>query len=180
VQCLRSWRWAGRDAIVVGGASNEFNGAAVAVIDRANPSGTAPAVAAKFTCQGCPTGSPLAYVVLPGTAIERLQDSTASVAQMVSGDGGELTIIVSHLLVLSRLGRGSEALVGETNYVFTPGLSPVSAEHQPNFRVLHNEAHRRGVLDHPFQPSDAAALFPVLRWNGRSFEELRPMEGGPR
>lgn len=164
----------GRTAMLIAGSDNEFNGVGVAVVDRANPTGSAPAVRAKFTCQGCPTAAPLEFVVFPGTEIERLQDSNLGMDRIEQGDQGELTFVVLHVLSFESLAKGLGFAVGRTHMIFDRDLQPLSAQHQPDFRTLHNEAFRRGVLDHPFGPADDAVLWPVLRWNGAAFEELRP------
>jgi hypothetical protein len=170
----------GRPAMLVGGSSNEFNGGALAILDRQNPTATAPSRLPKFTCEGCPAARPLAYLVLPGTEIERLQDNTSGVQALTRGDSGALTVVTTHTLSLERLGRGTGRFVGYTHYVLDRDLNPVSAQHQPDYRVMHDEAYRRGLLDHPFSAADDDRLFPLLRWNGRSFEAVRPAPASSR
>jgi len=63
---------------------------------------------------------------------------------------------------------------GTTLYRLDSHLRPLSADHQPNFLLLHNELFRLGRLDHTFGPRDEDALWPLYRWNGRAFDELRP------
>jgi hypothetical protein len=172
VTVLQPARQAGRDAVLDGASSNEFNGAAVAVLDRAHPTGAAPAIAAKFRCTGCPAGRPLAYVVVPGTEVERLQDSTMGVRSISRGGDDVLTVVLSHYLSFERLGRGAGWLRGQTNLLLRPDLSPISAENQPDFRVLHREAERRGVFDHPYGAADDARSLAVARWDGTQFKPV--------
>jgi hypothetical protein len=173
VEVLRPFRFRGRDVMLFGASSNEFNGGALGVLDQTLPTGTAPAQAHKFTCEGCPTGRPVEYLVFPATELERLQKSTAGVENITVSEGGDVTLTTLHTVDWQRLGRGGVGK-GDTLFVLNPSLVPIAAECQPAFRVLHDELHARGLLDHAFGPADDAALWPVLRWNGTGFDRLGP------
>jgi hypothetical protein len=41
------------------------------------------------------------------------------------------------------------------------------------FQAQHALLERRGVLDHTFGPTDDRDMFPVRRWDGRRFVELK-------
>jgi hypothetical protein len=166
--------FAGRPVMVLGVSNNEWHGAAVAVVDRASPTGTGPASLPKYTCEGCPPQGPAAYLVMPGSKIEELQDNNTGVVAIHRGEQGVLTIVVHHSLVFERLGLGSGLINGHTDYILSPELVPISAQHQPDFRVLHHEAFKRGVLDHDFDQACDARLYPLQRWNGTAFEPVRP------
>ena len=163
----------GKAVMLLGASSNEYHGAALAVVDRSNPTGTGPALRPKFTCSGCPPQPPLDYLVFPGTDVERLQENNAGVLRVRVAPGGEVTVVVNHALHLAHFGRGRAVIVGHTHYILGTDLGPLSAQHQPDYRALHNEAHRLGILDHPFSTADDHALWPMLRWDGTRFEELR-------
>lgn len=165
---------AGRDVMVLTGASNEFFGAAVAIVDRRNPTGTGPALRDKYRCQGCPASGPLEYLVFPGTELERLQELSSGPVWVDRGTRGEFKFVVSHHFAFNLFARGSDLGWGDTHYLFGPDLRPLTAQHQPGYRVLHDEAHRRGILDHAYGPADEANVWPVLRWDGHAFEEVRP------
>jgi hypothetical protein len=174
ITCMLPATVGGRKVMLLGASNNESRGAALAVVDRANPTGTGPAVLPKFTCRGCPSQSPIAYLVMPGTRIEELQDNNTGVAAIHRGEQGVLTLVVHHSLAFERFGRGTGRIDGHTDYILSPELVPISAQHQPDFRVLHHEAFTRGVLDHEFGPGCDAMLFPLRRWTGSAFEPVRP------
>jgi hypothetical protein len=174
ITCVKPATFGGRPVMLLGASNNEFRGAALAVVDRASPTGTAPAVLPKFTCRGCPAGKPTAYLVLPGGRVEEVQDNNTGVADIVHNDQGVLTVVVRHSLGFSRVGRGQGDMLGHTSYILSPELHPVSAQHQPDYRVLHNEAFRRGLFDHAFGEADDAALFPLRRWNETGFDLVWP------
>jgi len=111
---------------------------------------------------------------MPGSKIEELQDNNTGVVAIHRGEQGVLTIVVHHSLVFERLGLGSGLINGHTDYILSPELVPISAQHQPDFRVLHHEAFKRGVLDHDFDQACDARLYPLQRWNGTAFEPVRP------
>jgi hypothetical protein len=61
-----------------------------------------------------------------------------------------------------------------SDYRFDANRRPYHAERQPAFKVVHDELFRKGILSHPFGPAEQADMWPVFRWNGRDFEEIRP------
>jgi hypothetical protein len=166
---IRPWIYRGRRVVLVAGGNNDFNGASLAVVDEDKPTGTAPAHRAHYVCAGCPTATPLAFIVFPPSDIERLQDSVAGVSQVWASDDGNLTIELNHQAAFP----GMERLEGGTHYHLDANLQPLSAEHQPQFHMLHDELFRGHRLDHPFGSADIARLSPIYRWNGRAFDEVR-------
>lgn len=180
VVSLTPGAYAGRQVMFVGGANNEHNGASVAIVDRANPTGAAPALLPKFQCSGCPAGAPIEFLVFPATEIEQRQDNNAGISILRQGDNGELWVGVVHTMWFGQFAIDSRVMTGTTYYTFNADLRPLSGEHQPDFRVLRDEAHRLGVFDHPFGAAEASNVWPVLRWNGTGFDELRLPAAGER
>lgn len=171
LEVLQPGEFRGRKVVFAGGNSNEFSGAALAVIDRQSPTGRSPAITPKFLCAACPGSPPLDYLVFPGTELEREQQNTSAVTTIRQGEQGQFTLSVTHALYPGLRGRNTGPILGYTTYVFTPQLLPLVAHHEPSYRVLHDEAYKLGILDHPFREAEDQALR-VLRWNGSAFEEM--------
>jgi hypothetical protein len=165
----------GRRVMVLAGANNEFNGASVAVVDEANPTGTAPAIKDHYVCRGCPAGRPIEFIAFPGSDVERANDGENGVPRVLRGEGGEFTVILTHVYTYTPQGRQAVIFEGATQYRFDAALRPLSGEHQPAFHQLHDAMHRAGLLDHPYGPVDDAALWPIFRWEGNQFVPVRPV-----
>lgn len=164
----------GRPVMLAVASHNESHGGALAVLDNVNPTGTSPATLPKFACRGCPARGPLEYLVFPGGELERLQDNTAGLRGVRLREDGGYSVDAFHVLIPMRFGRTGPDISGYTSYELDPRLRPVRAESRPDWRLLRNEAHRLGIMPHPYGPADEAALWPLLRWNGTGYDELRP------
>jgi hypothetical protein len=168
---IQPWTFQGRRVVLLAGANNDFNSASLAVLDPDRPTGTAPARRDHYQCRDCPPGDPLAFVVFPSTDIDRLQDAEQAIESVVEDDAGNLTVQLWRGSAFPELAGYDRAV---TLYRLDGHLRPLSADHQPSFVIMHNELFRLGRLNHPYGPQDEAALWPVYRWNGQAFDELRP------
>jgi len=158
-----------RTRILVGAANNDFRSSSLAVLDPDHPDATAPARQDEYSCKTCPDRRPLAYWVFPTTDIEQLQQSESAPRIQVS-QGKGIMILLEHLAT----GILGPNWVGSTTYAFNAGLEPVHAVREPAFKIVYDELYRAKKLDHPFGAGEQATVWPVYRWNGRDFEEIRP------
>jgi hypothetical protein len=63
ITSLQSATWNGRRVVLVGARNNEYQGASLALLDEARPTGSSPAASPRFQCRTCPEGTPLAFAV---------------------------------------------------------------------------------------------------------------------
>ncbi len=164
VSSLSEATWQGREVLLVGAANNEHKGSALAILDRADANGNAPASTAKYRCETCPGADPPGFVVLPPSPVGRVHGETASVAQAWANDDGEL--------VVAMLDQGRAA--GETGMVFftlDELLRPRRVEVAASYSRLHDALFRDGLLDRPYSPAEERLLVPLLRWDGTRFVE---------
>ncbi len=75
--------------LLAAGISNDFGGAALAVLDPASPGGTSPGDGLLPACANCPSGRPVAYFVAPWSALGRASDTPNAVVQVDDGGGIE-------------------------------------------------------------------------------------------
>jgi hypothetical protein len=158
---LHEGTFQGRRAILVGATNNEKFAASLAVLDYANPSGSAPAAKPKYRCANCPAGVPLAFFVFPATELSRITNFRPVVHDLRTDGAGNFILNVdqaSHDPALG--GQGASAF-----YVLSPTGSIVEAETADSHRQLHSRLETRNRLNHPFRRACEKQLFPVLRWD---------------
>jgi hypothetical protein len=161
--------WGNTAAVLVGAANNETHGASLAVFERDHVSGSAPAVDPDYRCVDCPKGDgPVAYLLFPRRCVGRVQEGNATVTETWTDAGGRLHVSVTEWSPLP------SRPAGNVFYWLGPDLVPERAEVSAEFRMIHQQMERAGLLDHSFGPADEAPLFPVRRWNGSAFVDLPP------
>ncbi len=159
-----------RKYVLVGAPHNETGGGSLAVLDRIRFGGLSPAVKPRYRCLNCPGPLPEHFFVFPATDI--LKTTSGGHAMVTSADqdaNGRLTVSVLHgELFLSGAHRQ-----GVTQYSLDQSMKVYSAEFFSQYPVVHNEWHKRGLLDRPFDAKlDAGQLWPVLRWDGSGYREI--------
>ncbi|HBY59532.1 MAG TPA: hypothetical protein DEH78_06895 [Solibacterales bacterium] len=161
----------GRRLLFAGGANNEHHAAGLAVLDYNHIAGSAPATNPHYRCANCPAGGPLAYFVFPQTDVARAVNAWPHVWR-VNLDAPDRLSVWS-LQTREPLAQGGPpGLPGALIYGFDSQLKLRSAEHVEGYRAVHGILTAAGRLDHAFGPRDERELYPVLRWNGRAFEQV--------
>jgi hypothetical protein len=61
-----------------------------------------------------------------------------------------------------------------TDYWFGSDLAPERADYVDQYRVVHDELFKRGLVDHDFAGHDQTRLFPILEWKDGKFVEVWP------
>ncbi len=158
--------WQGRQVVLVGACNNEVKGSSLAILDAADATGTAPAVATTYRCTTCPQRDPLAFVVFPGSPLRQALREPGSVEQAwVTAEGGVVALVKEHA-------HGAPLSHGHYHVTLDADLRPVSVEVTNQFIDLLNWFHRAGRLDHPYSPAVDRQLLPVLHWRDGRFVEL--------
>ena len=176
--CDRAAR--GRSVVFVGACSNEFKGGSLAVLDAERPSGAAPAATDHYRCNGCPTGSPLAFLVFP-----RL-DVTAALRYTYSAVINTYVDTLGQILVDVRHHAGEHVAPelqwsATSQYTLDSQFRVMNAELGEKVDPVHRALEREGLLDHPFNPEyDSRFLWPVLRWDGATFVKITGPESRER
>jgi hypothetical protein len=170
---------AGRSLVFVGACSNEFKGGSLAVLDATRFSGAAPAAENHHRCSGCPTGSPLAFLVFPRLDITAALGTYSSVFSTYVDRLGQIMLDVRHY--------GGEHLPPELQwsatslYTLDSQFRVLNAELGDKVEPVHRALEREGLLDHPFSPEyDSRFLWPVLRWDGSAFVKITGPETDER
>jgi hypothetical protein len=170
---LEPFLLAGRQVVLAGGANNDTLGATLAVLDAERPDGRAPAVNPKYSCVDCPTSWPVEFFVLPATDIQHALNVTSCVEEIRIGPDGTVTVAVANDISAAVPGGLTR---GEARYVFDARLRPLRAEIESSFRIVHDDLHRRGLLDHPAGSRDERGLWPILRWDSATFQKVVAFE----
>jgi hypothetical protein len=150
----------GRRAMLVGATNNENFAASLAVLDYANPSGSAPAANPKYRCTDCPAGGPLAFFVFPATELSRITNFRPVLHDLRSDGSGNFILNVVQAPYDAEAGGGASAF-----YVLSSGGSITEAETGDSHRLLHFRLETRDRLSHSFGLACEKQLFPVLRWD---------------
>jgi hypothetical protein len=159
----------GRSVMLAGAINNEFRAATLVALDQNDPTGTAPALKPYYSClNGCPKGDAVEYLMFSRSDVEDGTHPRAVVADIRVGDTGDLT------LVTRRFGSSDPEPFGDIHYILDARFQPLHAQIESSFITLHDGLFTRGLLDHRCGPNDEAALWPMLRWSGRSFLPVLP------
>jgi hypothetical protein len=157
-----------RRVMLVGGTSNETQGAALTVLDHDRPAGSVPADDPEYRCSTCPPGAPLAYLVFPKTEVCARVGQKACVWEVIP-EADRIRVGVVQGAVMPGDARPIPAMV---YYTFDASLHLVRAEMDDAYKQGHVRLEREHLLDHPWDPREAAALFPVLSWGGHRFVKI--------
>jgi hypothetical protein len=173
IDWLSEGRWQGRPVLLVGAVNNEHRGAALAVLGRTAPSGTAPAMNPAYRCTTCGPGSPLAFLVFPPTPIGAVRGEGTSVIEAWVAEDQHLVANVRD--TITNLNASGDVAVGDLIFTLDDNLRPERVEVTRQYRQLHDALFRAGRLPRPYRDSDEADLLRVLRWDGLGFAERRPL-----
>lgn len=151
----------GRQWLVVGGATNAFKGAFIALLDPAKGFAKAPDGGPPRYRMATPAkNEPEVYFVIPAQDLTAASLSDVNhVFQIETGSGG--------IVAQAQVGRAEGCVL----YLeFEPPLEPRLVRMTAGCELIHKQLEKRGVLDHPFEKcADFQQPLELRRW--------RPGEG---
>jgi hypothetical protein len=151
---------AGHRRLFLGACNNEYKASSLAVLDAANPNGSAPAESEKYRCTSCPPGDPEVFLVFPKAARFGRSEQTGVVDRITPiGDGG-VTIGVRHASV-DEIGRAVAI------HTFDAGLNPRSVDTADDYLKVYQALVSQGRAPAGAPPTvdPDVEFFPILRWN---------------
>ncbi|HXK08653.1 MAG TPA: hypothetical protein VMT70_03305 [Vicinamibacteria bacterium] len=174
VEAVAEGVWRGRPVVLAGGVNNELKGASLAIFDRDAFGGTAPASKLDYACTSCAGGPPREFLVFPTLCIFARKGGIAGLFDAwVEGDERLMVQVTQAVESVDGVAPPGRAVV---HYTLDSRLRPVHAEISAEFQTVHALLERQGLLDHHLGTRDDAAMFPVLRWDGRRFVALPRVE----
>ncbi len=180
VQVLEEAVINGERLVLLGGVSNEFRGASLAVLEEADPTATAPASSDHYTCYACPPIVPRAFLVFPRLDVARVVADYSRVPQVRVDEEGHVMLLVAHGTAPA-VPNDESAQQALSLYTLDGQFRVVSGEVHPKYAAVHAIFERKGLLDHRFGlERDGRDLWPVLRWDGGRFVEIAGPEPDAR
>lgn len=133
--------WLSPDRLLISGFSNDHDGGMVGIVDPDALDGQSPASGnPRYQCSTCANGSPLRYVVLPRSEVNRASGSKLNGAVVQMQDGR----ILVHTIEVPRIAEAAEAL-----YEFSPSLELIRASYGDRYWEMHRALEAEGKIDHP-------------------------------
>jgi hypothetical protein len=163
-------RMNGRRLILVGSAANETGGAALAVFER-TARGSSPAADAAYRCAGCPSGTPLHYVLFPRSRLQAELGHNAQVVEIAPESGERIRVRVVHAGAPDNGGS-----IGSAYYTFDSAFRLAKAELSPDVTPIQRKYEAEKLVSPATRPRGDADLYPVLRWQGKGFDRVRAPE----
>jgi hypothetical protein len=170
IGAMAAVRLNGRRLVLVGSAANETGGGALAVFD-GDAQGSSPSADPAYRCSGCPEGTPLHYLVFPRS---RLQAELGHNAQTIeiSAESGELI----RIRVALAGDPGSGASIGSAYYTFDTAFRLSRADLNPDVMPIQRKSEAEKLVTAATRFRGDADLYPILRWNGRSYDRINAPE----
>lgn len=133
--------WIPGNRLAVAGFSNVLDGGMVALLDPDALDGQSPAPAgSSFACTSCGPASPLRYVVLPRSEVNRASASPFNRA-LLTARADSLLVRTIEMTV----GGGGPA---DALYEFTPSLELTRASYSDRYWELHRQLEAQGKITH--------------------------------
>jgi hypothetical protein len=140
---IERMQWISRNRLLVAGFSNALDGGMLALLDPDALDGQSPAPSnSTFFCASCGPASPLRYVVLPRSEVNRVSASPFNrVVLAVKGDS---------LLARTMETPGSETGGGPADalYELTPSLEVTRARFSDRYWEMHHQLESQGKITH--------------------------------
>ena len=160
-----------RDWLFLGGANNERGGGFLAAVDPRAPDTSAPAEAATYRCDGCPTSHPDHFIVFPSTRMCGVDGGMGAVSAVTVAQSGQIVVNVTHHS--DRLPGGLAYTSADTIYTLSADFRLIDVDFHSDYAVMHRYFETLGRLTHPFvAETHRRQLLPVVRWDGRRFVEI--------
>ena len=152
----------GRRVLLVGARSNESEGASLALLDAAGPSGAAPSESARYRCDDCPPGRPDRFVQFVKPARLRALRGTSAITRVHVDDLSRVVVWINH-------GQDVEEYQGEVIYTLDAQLRPLEVALNDGFQTATDALVRRKLI--PVPPSSPAVdeVGTIRWWDGTQF-----------
>jgi hypothetical protein len=133
--------WLSPDRLLISGFSNDHDGGMVGIVDTRALEGHSPASGnPKYLCSSCANGSPLRYVVMPRSEVNRASGSKLNGALVQMQDGR----ILVHTIEVPRIAEAVEA-----PYESSSSLELIRASYGDRYWEMHRALETEGKIDHP-------------------------------
>jgi hypothetical protein len=153
--------------VFVGASDQEHRAGSLVVLDDSRPMGASPSTSPSYQCEGCPPGSPIAFLLFPRVEAARVVDGSAIVDDIRFDALGQIILSVRHdTPPLAGLDPRDRA---RTRYFLSSTFRVLSAQFDQSYRSVHAQLEKAHLVDHSFGPRDEEDLWPVLRWDRDSF-----------
>jgi hypothetical protein len=168
----------GRRLVFVGATDDEHRDASLAVLDESRPMGVNPSASSSYQCEGCPPGTPVAFLLFPRIEAARVVDSFAIVDDIRIDAFNQVIVSVRHetTALIDENTRGKS----RTRYFLDAAFRILNGEFDPSYRSVHAQLEKARLVDHPFGPRDERDLWPVLRWDRDKFVRIERPESDRR
>jgi len=160
----------GRRLILVGSAANETGGAALAVFD-GSAQGSSPAADPAYRCAGCPSGTPLHYLVFPRSRLQAELGQNALVLGISAASGGMIRV-----RVVQAGDPYAAGATGSAYYTLDSAFRISAAELNPDVTPIQRKYEAERLVSAATRPRGDADLYPVLRWNGTGYDRINGPE----
>jgi hypothetical protein len=160
--------------VFVGATDDEHRSASLAVLDDSRPMGASPSASPSYQCQGCPPGTPVAFLLFPRIEAARVVDSFAIVDDIRVDALNQMILSVRH--ETAPLVDQDTRDKSRTRYFLDATFRILSGEFDQSYRSVHSQLEKARLIDHPFGPRDEGDLWPVLRWDRDRFTRIERPE----
>jgi hypothetical protein len=157
---------AGKAVVLVGARNNESEGASLAMLDRADPSGSAPAANPFFQCRTCPTGRPLQFVQFPKPVRLRPLHGTSPVTRLDVDALSRIVVWVDH-------SAGWDPAHAGAIYTLDAELRPLSAGVNDEYRVACSVLEQKRLVPRMPNTPGVDEIDSIRWWDGAKFVDLK-------
>ena len=165
----------GKRVVLVGSTNEEQQGAALAVLDEADPDGSAPAEANSSRCErGCPPGHPLAFLVFRRLDIAAAIAGKAFVSHAVVNAAG--TVLVTVLQSTGTYVPDADRDAASSYYELDAQFRVKRARLNERWPYIHRLFEGRDLVKPQAQSTADEGLWPVLRWDGAGLAQITAPE----
>jgi len=151
----------------VGASFNESGGGSLAVF-RGPLTGAAPAETPKYRCVDCPAGTPDVFLVFPRSRLQEQLGVTAEVLDVAPVSPGQYIVRVQV--------AKDDAGIASAYYRIDASGHILDADVAADLNSLQGRLEKTGSVPAATRSRGIQDLFPVLRWNGRSFDRITGIE----
>ena len=151
-----------RQVLLVGARSNESEGASLALIDAASPSGAAPAASARYRCDDCPPGRPVRFAQFIKPSRLRALRGTSAITRIHVDDLSRVVVWINH-------GQDVGEYQGEVIYTLDSDLRPLAVGLNDGFHAATDALVRRQLIPRPPASPAIDEVRTIRWWDGTRF-----------